>query len=231
MESTTIAIVSSFITAVLLGAWFKYFLRVRDAELSCNLAALNQKEKDMHVLEMNYLAKQKEIELKQAEILAAERLASFNEGKDYAQNDHSLNLARALAEQKSEFSDRLAQEKERAAEAARNKVKAEFELQAKLFSIKISPYAQILTDKGVIWDDHETKVGYQYQLLINGIPAFQPHIVVERHEKVKEIDPNLKQALIKTASQCAEAALKTYLGVNPQFGELAPPIVVESKGS
>ena len=228
MDSTTTAIISVTITAILSLAWCKRILKSRNEELSNKLAALNQKDKDMHALEMSYLAKQKEAELKHAEVVATERLASFNEGKEYAQNDHSLALAKALAEQKSEFIERLAQEKERASEEARNKTRAEFELQAKLFSIKISPYAQILTDKGIVWDDYETKVGYQYQLLINGIPAFQPHIVVERHEKIKEVDPNLKQALIRIASQCAEAALKTYLGANPQFGELAPPIVVEA---
>lgn len=229
MDSTIAAIISVAVTAILSVAWCRRLLKSRDEELSNKLAALNKKDKDMHALEMSYLAKQKEAELRHTEVLATERLASFNEGKEYAQNDHSLALGKALAEQKSEFIEKLAQGRERASEEARNKTRAEFEIQAKLFSIKISPYAQILTDKGIVWDDYETKVGYQYQLLINGIPAFQPHIVVERHEKIKEVDPNVKQALIKIASQCAEAALKTYLGANPQFGELAPPIVVEAR--
>ena len=166
MDSTITVIISVAVTALLSVVWFKRLIRGRDEELSNRLAALNQKDKDMHALEMSYLVKQKEAELKHAEIVATERLASFNEGKDYAENDHSLALGKALAEQKSEFIERLAQEKERASEEAKNRTRAEFELQSKLFSIKISPYAQILTDKGIVWDDYETKVGYQYQLLM-----------------------------------------------------------------
>lgn len=228
MDLTITSIISVAVTALLTAAWFRRIIKYKNEEISNQLTALNQKDKDMHALEMSYLAKQKEAELKHSELLAAERLAYFNEGKEFAKNDHALALSKALAEQKSEFTERLVQAKELAAEESRTKTRAEFELQSKLFSIKISPYAQIRTDKGLVWDDYETKIGYQYQLLINGIPAFQPHIVVERHEKIKEVDPNLKQALIKTASLCAEAALKTYLGANPQFGELAPPIVVEA---
>lgn len=228
MESITAAVISAVITALLTVVWFRRLVKIKNEEISVQLEALNKKDKEMHALEMSYLAKQREIELKHAEFLASERLSSFTEGKEFAQNDHALALSKALAEQKSEFMERLAEEKDRAATEARSKTKAEFELQAKLFSIKISPYAQLLTNKGVVWDDYETKVGYQYQLLINGIPAFQPHIVVERHEKIKEVDPSLKQALIRLATQCAEAALKTYLGANPKFGELAPPIVVEA---
>lgn len=229
MDLIITAIISATITAIFSMVWFKRSIKSKDDEISNQLMSSNQKDKEKHALEMSYLSRQKETELKHAEILAAERLASLNEGKEYARNDHALALGRALAEQKAEFMERIVREKERAADEAREKTRVEFELQAKLFSVKISPYAQILTDKGMVWDDYETKAGYQYQLLINGIPAFQPHIVVERHEKIKEVDPSVKQALIKTASQCAEAALKTYLGANLKFGELAPPILVETK--
>ena len=130
-----------------------------------------------------------------------------------------------LADQRNEFAIRLQAEKEQAATEARDKQRAEYELQAKLFSVKISPYVQLLTDKGVFKDTHEAKIGYQYQLLVNGIPAFQPHIVVERHEKVQQIDQEIKKTLLSIAQTCAEAAVTTYLGASPQFAKLAPEVL------
>ena len=60
---------------------------------------------------------------------------------------------------------------------------------------------------------------------MNGIPAFQPHIVVERHEKVQQIDQEIKKTLLSIAQTCAEAAVTTYLGASPQFAKLAPEVL------
>ena len=133
------------------------------------------------------------------------------------------------ADQRNEFAVRLQAEKEIAATEARDRQRAEHELQAKLFSVKISPYVQLLTDNGLFKDTHEAKIGYQYQLLVNGIPAFQPHVFVERHEKIQQIDQSVKNTLLSIAQNCAEAAVTTYLGASPQFAKLAPGVLEQTE--
>ena len=174
---------------------------------------------------MEYLAERNKAEIAHVEALNQARSLSFEEGRKQGKAEHELEAAMQLADQRNEFAVRLQAEKEQAAAEAREKQRAEYELQAKLFSVKISPYVQLLIDKGVIYDTYEAKAGYQYQLLVNGIPAFQPHVVVERHEKVKEIDQAVKNTFLSLARTCAEAAVTTYLGASPQFAKLAPEVV------
>lgn len=62
------------------------------------------------------------------------------------------------------------------------------------FSVKVSPYRdEIRTGSdGLIFNDiyHEVMIGYQYQLLINGVPALKPGIIIEEYliEEKKEVD-------------------------------------------
>jgi hypothetical protein len=86
----------------------------------------------------------------------------------------------------------------------------------------------LITDNGLFKDSYEAKIGYQYQLLVNGIPAFQPHIFIERHEKVVQVDQSVKQTLLSIAQNCAEAAVATYLGASPQFARLSPAVLEQA---
>lgn len=221
-SALTFLITASFSVAV-----HKQISKSSKDRINEQIESSNEKDRKLHIREMEHLGELRTKEIQYLDTLAAARAEAFGEGKKFAENEHQLALATALSEQKNKFYEQLVIEREAAAAAARDKERAEYELQNKLFSVKISPYAQILTDKGVVWSDYETRAGYQYQLLINGIPAFQPHVVIERHEKVKEVNPEVKKALIETAQSCAEAALKTYLGANMQFGALAPVVLDE----
>lgn len=86
------------------------------------------------------------------------------------------------------------------------------------FSIKVYPYKREykVGDNGFIINDiyHEVKIGYQYQLFVNGIPLLQPAIVIEEilTEQKKEVDYNK----INKALEIIESKLL--------------PIVAESKG-
>lgn len=194
----------------------------------CSVQA-NEGERQGHLREMEFLAERNRTEMAHADALNQARSLAFEEGRKQGNSEHELEKSMQLAAQRNEFAIRLHAEKEQAATEARDKQRAEYELQAKLFSVKISPYVQLLTDKGIFKDTHEAKIGYQYQLLVNGIPAFQPHIVVERHEKVQQIDQEIKKTLLSIAQTCAEAAVTTYLGASPQFAKLAPEVLEETE--
>jgi hypothetical protein len=89
------------------------------------------------------------------------------------------------------------------------------------FSVKVSPYRdEIRTgDDGLIFNDiyHEVRIGYQYQLLINGVPALEPAVIVEEYlvEEKKEIDfakiervTNLVESKIKSIAAESKGIMK-----------------------
>lgn len=176
-----------------------------EVRLAQERAATQDAERTLHLKEMDFLRQRNERESEFADLLAGER--------------------EKLAQQRTELLQRLEVEKTEAAAAARDKLRAEYELQNKLFSVTISPYVQLVTDKGFFTDDFQARIGYQYQLLVNGIPAFQPHVVIERHEKVKQFDEKIKAAFLEIATSTAKLAIQTYLGANGQFAALGAEVV------
>ena len=220
-----VAVLTSVIVAIVAALIHRRLANELESKLKVCSAQANEAERQVHLREMEFLADRNKVELAHVEALNHARSLSFEEGRKQGKAEHELETSMQLADQRNEFAIRLQTEKEQAATEARDKQRAENELQAKLFSVKISPYVQLLTDKGVFKDTHEAKIGYQYQLLVNGIPAFQPHIVVERHEKVQQIDQEIKKTLLAIAQTCAEAAVTTYLGASPQFAKLAPEVI------
>lgn len=222
------ALLSGIISAIAVGVVF-YFIHQRAvnvwaAKFQKQLDLTNEAERKIHLNEMDYLSDKNKTAIAYADAITESRTASFEEGRKQGKAEQELETNMKLADQKTEFAVRLQAEREQSASEARDKQRAEQELQAKLFSIKISPYAQLLTDNGIFKNTHEGKVGYQYQLLVNGIPAFQPHVVIERHEKIEQADQAIKNTLLSIAQNCAEAAVATYLGTNPQFAKLSQPI-------
>jgi hypothetical protein len=213
--------------AVALVTFFihKYLVAGTEKKLALQFEKANHAERQTHLREIEHLEERKKLEIGYARELDREKLSAFDEGRKRGIEGSDAATSLKLAKQQEAFSVQLLAEKQRVAKEARDLERAEYELQSKLFSVKISPFVQLVTNKGFVYDDYESRVGYQYQLLINGIPAFQPHVVVEQHEKKKEFDPAVKQALLKLAQGCAEAALATYLGSNPQFAKIAPAVI------
>jgi hypothetical protein len=100
--------------------------------------------------------------------------------------------------------------------------RAELEHQSKLFSVKVSPYVEISESRVLMRSRYRGVSGYQYQLLINGIPAFAPHVVQERVETADIVD---EDKLIQVALTAAQAVVAVYSGSASQFFEIARPIV------
>lgn len=226
MQESILVVLSTAI-AVASVAFFihRYLVAGMQKKLGLQLEKANHAERQTHLREIEHLEDRKKLEIAYARDLDRERLSAFDEGKKRGIEESDAATSLRLAKQQEAFSVQLLAEKQRAAKEARDLERAEYELQSKLFSVKISPFVQLVTNKGFVYDDYESRVGYQYQLLINGIPAFQPHVVVEQHEKTKEFDSAVKQALLNLAQGCAEAALATYLGSNPQFAKIAPAVI------
>lgn len=200
------------------------------AELRQRDARIQELEKQLHLKERDFLDERNRLEVTHLENIKHAKNAAFEEGRQLGvtegERDH---LSRIMAMQ-TESAAKLQEEREKAAVEAREKLRAEYELQSKLFSVQISPLVRIVDDKRLFGSEYRTEVGYQYQLLINGIPAFQPHVLIERSETRKEVNEERINELTKVAKQIAESAIDMYLGANGQFAKLAMPIVKRLKG-
>ena len=175
------------------------------------LSKVRELEKSIHVSEVGNLASKNQ--LKQShhdeadEIRKKARQDGFEEGVASIRKDHQIEIVDLRSQHREELF-----KIEREAEArGEEKARIEIEAQVKAFSIKISPYIKIEKQGSIVSKTNISEIGYQYQLMINGIPAFQPHIVIERVEKSKEIDQAALKTLIDAAVDLSTQAAEIYL--------------------
>jgi hypothetical protein len=221
------ALGSALLVAAVAVVIHRYLTRAAETAVRTQVDATRESERQLHLIKMEHLSDRNEVAVKHAEALTQARAVAFEEGRKQALAEHEAEISMRLAQLRSEMTARIGDERETAANEARERLRAEYELQNKLFSVKISPYVELVTDNGFFKKTHDSKLGYQFQLLVNGIPVFQPHVCVERHERIDVFDEEVKRGLLTIAQGLAEAAAKTYLGGNVQFAKLAPGIVVD----
>jgi hypothetical protein len=224
-ETVLIVLAASMTTLTIVWMLWRKEKQGLDLELTQRVSEVRELEKKMHVRERDFLDEKNQIEMAKTEALRNARATGYEEGRAYGQVERERDHLTEVTKLRSEFALQLIRERESAACDARDRLRAEYELQTKLFTVKICPYLRIAEDKSMFNKKHELVSGYQYQLLINGIPAFSPHVVPERTEIKSEINPQLEATLLGIAEKAADAAINLYLGGNAQFAKLAPAIV------
>ncbi len=127
-----------------------------------------------------------------------------------------------LSVQKRELLDAHEAELRRAVAEARDLQRTELEAQVSMFTVKVSPYVNVTETRHRWRRRYKSVTGYQYQLLVNGIPAFAPHIIEDRVETSDTVD---EQSLIQLASQAAELAVATFGGGASRVVAMAGPVV------
>jgi hypothetical protein len=188
-------------------------------------------EGSVHKSELGRQADRIRFENEQHELLKAEKTKAYEEGRELGRVAQRKEHIEELTQLHQQCSKKVSEEVEKAVAETRDKVRTEYELQSKMFSVQISPFVEIIEDKGLIRSTYSSEVGYQYQLLVNGIPVFQPHVIAERSEVRKEISPEKVKELALLATEMATKAIDTYLGGSGQaFGKLAPLIVKQITG-
>jgi hypothetical protein len=116
-----------------------------------------------------------------------------------------------------------------AARVSREVLRPDAEPRTRIFSVLMRPYVKIEQEAGLIWDTHHARVGYQYQLLVNGIPVYEPHVVVTERREVKEMDKEKVAELLKAAHKAVAVARQTLLAGSPAFFLLGQDIVEHSR--
>jgi hypothetical protein len=229
------------LTAILLAASVIYnFIQAKatkdNARLSVDTlnesrARCSELEKRIQDAERGRLADRIRLEDEQHELLKSDKAKAYEEGRELGRVEQRKEHIEELTRLHQEYARKVSDEVERVVAETRDKVRSEYELQSKMFSVQISPYVQITEDKGLIKSSYATEVGYQYQLLVNGIPVFQPHVITERSEIRKEVSPERVKELATHATELATKAIETYLsGGGRAFAKLAPAIVKQLAG-
>lgn len=210
------------------GMWLLMRVKLAQVQAVCSEREgdLREAQKSIHEKERTFLEERNRIELSNADKLQEAKAAAFEQGRQLGKVEgNSLHLEEIIT-LKSEFSAKLATEVDTAVVEARKRLTAEYELQNKLFTVQISPFVRISDNKSFFSSESEVETGYQYQLLVNGIPAFQPHSIVERSEVRKEVNEENVKELVSLAKDFASTAIDTYLGAGGgKFAKLAPAIV------
>ena len=182
-------------------------------------------EEKLHIEARNCLEERNRAIEENAGSIHRARAAGFEEGREYGRGERQRDHLDELTSQRRELTRMQDDEVKRARQEALDTQRAQFELQAKLFAVSVSPYVHVSTKGGFIRKKHTSVKGYQYQLLVNGIPAFSPTVVAQDTEEIDVYDETTRQLLIAGATDLAKTAIQAYLGGVSQFVQLAPPAV------
>ncbi|MRR49655.1 MAG: hypothetical protein EG825_01870 [Rhodocyclaceae bacterium] len=230
IETLLIGLGSAVATLVLTILFQRHVNGRNKAEVGQRDEQIRTLEKEAHQKERSFLEERNRMELENLEAIKQAKAIAFEEGRQRGIIEGDAKRLTDVMALQAEFADKLQAEREKAGSEARERLRAEYELQSKLFSVQISPLVRITESKGLFRSDYQSDVGYQYQLLINGIPAFQPHVIIERSENRKEVNEENVREFLNSAKQIAEGAIEMYLGANGQFAKLALPVVKRLKG-
>lgn len=98
---------------------------------------------------------------------------------------------------------------------------------AKAFSVIVRPFIRKSRDDGFIKKMNRLEVGYQYQLQINGIPCFEPHVVIVRRYEEKEVNQEVIERMTRLALEAAQGAVKIQAVSAGAFIPVADSPVIE----
>lgn len=186
-------------------------LKLINMELVDEINKNRQLEKDFHVHEAKFLAEKNKLEMQNYQIIKESKQKSFDEGYLKGQEDSLKDFLIKKSELESQFKEEIRKVELDNFEMGKKKGQSEFEQLNSIFTVAVSPYVNIKTDKGIFSDDHLSEIGYKYQLLVKGIPAFQPHICIEKREEIKEINNERIDKLSELAIEVTKQAIGSYL--------------------
>ena len=128
-----------------------------------------------------------------------------------------------------EFKDKLKAAQEAAFRDGERQAKLNLEEKARAFSVTVRPFIRKTSHEGWFKKFVSLEVGYQYQLLINGIPCFEPHVVISKHHEERELNKEVLDRMTRLAIEAAHEAVRLKAG---PAGELVPiaacPIIEEN---
>lgn len=224
-ESIVAAVVAALMAASIVWFALRRQLQAEEARVQQQKNMVHDLEAQLHQQQREAAAERNRVELEHQERSKVVRTAAFEEGRQLGLAEAQRERVTELAAQEAGFARRLAAEREEVVRDTRERTRAEFELQAKLFDVSVRPYLKVDNVKGLFKDEEVIEAGYQYQLLVNGIPAFQPSVIIEETRRSSKVNEENINALLQVAERAAKAATELYLGAGASAAKLGPAII------
>lgn len=200
----------SFITGVLVATAIAFLLfRRQNPALLLSNATLSKRVSDL------------EAKLtRQSEVFSNQLTSTIREHID--ELDRLTRERRQLEENHmSEIKAKVREAEDRAYEDGKRQAELRADEKAKAFSVIVRPFIRKIRDDSFFKKMKKLEIGYQYQLQINGIPCFDPHVVIEQHYEELEVN----QEVIERMTRLALAAAKTAVAIQAGPAGALIPIV------
>jgi hypothetical protein len=224
-DLVTVAVLSALLAAGVMWLFCRKQISTEVIQVQQQKALVREFEAQVHRQQREAAAERNQAELEHQDRNKAVRKIAFEEGRQLGLAEAQRERVTELTVQQEAFSQRLAAERDNLVRETRERTRAEFELQAKLYDVSVRPYLKVDAVKGLFKDGQVIEAGYQYQLLVNGIPAFQPTVVIEETRRQSKVNEENVKALLQVAERAAKAAAELYLGAGASAGKLGPAIV------
>lgn len=83
------------------------------------------------------------------------------------------------------------------------------ERQKPVLSVQVRPYVStVKSTRALVFDEFRSAVGFQYQLMVDGVPCFQPHIVIDEEQKEKSLNDERLNLLVSRATDVVRRELQ-----------------------
>ena len=224
-EALASVVVSALIAAAIVWLVLRRQLQAEEAQVQQHKNAVRELEAQLHQQQREATAERNRVELEHQERSKSARTSAFEEGRQLGIAEAQRERVTDLTTQQVAFAQRLAAEREEVVRETRERTRAEFEQQVKLFDVSVRPYLKVDNVKGLFKDEEVIEAGYQYQLLVNGIPAFQPSVIIEETRRSAKVNEENINALLQVAERTAKAAAELYLGAGASAAKLGPAII------
>ena len=224
-ESIAVAAFSALLAAGIVWLVLHKKLRAGELQTQEHRNLIRDLETRLHQQQREAAAERNRAELEHQDRSKAVRKVAYEEGRQLGLAEAQRERVTELTAQQETFAQRLAIERDQVVRDTRERTRAEFELQAKLFDVSVRPYLKVDAVKGLLRNGEVIEAGYQYQLLVNGIPAFQPSIIIEETRRESKVNEENVKALLQVAERAAKAAAELYLGAGASAAKLGPAII------
>jgi hypothetical protein len=97
---------------------------------------------------------------------------------------------------------------------------ARAEMNSKILSLQIKPHWEKIEKRGFFKKTISEKIGYQYQLMVNGIPCLQPHFIIESELRISEANEDNINNIIMKVKDSIDNAVKNIGGLASVAGDI-----------
>lgn len=171
---------------------------------------------------------------RELELQLIRQAEDFNSRIEAKSRSHSEELERSSKERRelqdqhlAELKTRLREAEDRGYEEGKRQAELRADEKSKAFSVAVRPYIKRVKNDGFIKKGNSLQVGYQYQLQINGIPCFDPHVVIEQQYEEREVNQEVIERMTKLALEAARTAVAIQAGPAGAFIPIATSPVIE----